>query len=158
MVSASWSASSNGCQVDYYDEVAVAIGETVSTQQAFRKVVLPGSINTVGFQISPGEISDDMPIEITQKIYSVYVEGSYLDIDQYNLTPQRFSLVVSINNQFVEFSEGALQIGDDIISIVSTTSAIATCLLKSSPTYTRVYSWFCRVEPITTTAINTKII
>jgi hypothetical protein len=160
MASASWSATGGGgCQVDWVDEVAIAIEETVSTQQAFRKVVQPGTFNTIGFNVTPGILSPDMPIG-TQKIYCIYVEGSFLDLTSPTiLTPQRFSLVVSVNDSgYVELMEGALQLHNDKVSIVSTIGGLATCLLQSDPTNKRIYSWFARVEPLTTTSSDTQIV
>ena len=159
MVSANWVASGlqGGCASDWVDEEEDAAEAALKTRFYFRKVVPAGVSNFVGLQISPGPLNTDVPA--TSKVmYGLSLAGKVVELTTPAQTPEAFNLSATVAAGGVELCAGIAQVRHDLFSIVSTTSSLATVLLHSSPTATRIYTGVLLVEPLTTTAAGTKIV
>ena len=119
MVSSNWVVSgglSGGCAADWVDQAEDAIDAALVTRFYFRKVVPAGALNFVGAQVSPGELATPKQ-NARGLLCSVLSRGR-----------RRRAL------------RGVAQVGDDLFTIASTTGSLATVLLKSSATATRIFS------------------
>jgi hypothetical protein len=123
----------------------------------FRKVVPAGAVNFVGAQIVPGPRAADVPASCNI-MYGVVVKGSIVDLTTPNQTPEAFSVFYAVASGGVELYSGVTQVRPDVITLASTTGGLATVLLNSSATETRIFSGTVQVEPLTTTAAGTKIV
>ena len=159
MVSSNWVSGglSAGCASDWVDEQEDAAEAALATRFYFRKVVPAGAVNFVGAQIVPGPLAGDVPAT-SRIMYGLVVQGSVVELTTPKQTPETFSVRCSVAAGGVELYAGVAQVRHDMFRIVSTTGSLATVLLNSSATATRIFSGTVQVEPLTTTAAGTKIV
>ena len=91
-------------------------------------------------------------------MYGLVVQGSVVELTTPKQTPENFSVRCSVAAGGVELYAGVAQVRHDLLRIASTTGSLATVLLNSSATATRIFSGTVTVEPLTTTAAGTKIV
>jgi hypothetical protein len=159
MASSSWVSGglSANCASDWVDEQEDAVEATLTTRLYFRKVVPAGAVNFVGAKVVPGPLATDVPAS-SKIMYGLVVQGSVVELTTPRQTPEAFSVRCSVASGGVELYAGVAQVRHDLITIASTTGSLATVLLNSSATATRIFSGTVQVEPLTTTAAGTKIV
>ena len=106
------------------------------------------------FGVADGEVSRIAGYHTRREMTAAHWDGTVLVVSIVRSVSVRCSVAAG----GVELYAGMAQVRHDLLRIASTTGSLATVLLNSSATATRIFSGTVTVEPLTTTAAGTKIV